>query len=545
MGFLRSRNRVVVALSRAQRGLYIFGNALTIAGQETENGPRPKLWMPILLHLLNEERFASSMPIVCSKHQNLTYISEPEHWEDLSGGCYEPCGGIFSCGHLCPHKCHPTKHDDLICKEPCEKTLICGHGCSKNCGEACRCDECHVFSRFEDLDLESSPNRDLSEDNNSQQAWRDTPPLQDQVSRKQFFFETPARPMQYRLNSPNTAPLSEISGQTNSRNTSYAFAFPSTENVEVSPEKGHEAWNTWDPSNADEEFKREGSLRKKPMKEGDIHSPDELVFTETHKPVVSIAGQRILGPKAQQVVRRVASINEIEPAAISEGHDIAFTTALDGQLLDLNDSIRANFKIIDAAFTAEPDQELLHSSNEIGATASVNDHNTAFTIEFDGKSLDSNNVGDDIEQSANSDGNNYGFMDGFSGELPATHNRFAAAANSNGDNTELTTGNEYEPHGFSNGTGATVTSNGDKIAHKTGFFNEPFDFSNGVEIKHPAPCNGKTTTLVASLEGKLFKFGDNIEAMETSNGHEITSNSGPSSRMLELSKDDLDFLEGF
>lgn len=69
IGFLESKNRLVVALSRARRGLYVFGNAVTLAaGEATEDGiGRDALWNPLLCHMRDERTLDvhNGFPIVC------------------------------------------------------------------------------------------------------------------------------------------------------------------------------------------------------------------------------------------------------------------------------------------------------------------------------------------------------------------------------------------------------------------------------------------------------------------------------------------------
>ncbi|KAK8902165.1 hypothetical protein QC760_009643 [Botrytis cinerea] len=302
VGFLRSKNRVVVALSRAQRGLYIFGNAITVAGQEADNGSREKLWMPILLHLLDERKFGSKLPILCSKHQNHTYVSEPEHWEDLSGGCHEACGGILPCGHLCPYKCHPTPHNKVLCKEPCEKLLDCGHGCSNNCGQTCQCEECRTLSRMRALELISSPKKITAENENGNNSLNTTPRKQKERSPQKYWNmgEQIGQSHSHRQLS---------SGQSGGQHSVYTFESSPTKR-ELSPEKGRQLWNTWDPVRSDENIDQERIEREKLENENKPNAED-LVFEETHKPVRFENGKRIVGPKIQNVIPRVVSSNEI------------------------------------------------------------------------------------------------------------------------------------------------------------------------------------------------------------------------------------------
>ena len=147
VGFLDSKNRLVVALSRARRGLYIFGNAITLnTGETTEEGGigREPLWVPLTeymakQHQLNLDR---GLPTVCQKHGKLTEIREAGDFEVLSGGCEQKCRGVLTCGHRCRHTCHPNECDQIICMEACTRILACGHGCSNFCGNSCMCQAC-------------------------------------------------------------------------------------------------------------------------------------------------------------------------------------------------------------------------------------------------------------------------------------------------------------------------------------------------------------------------------------------------------------------
>ncbi|PBP15776.1 hypothetical protein BUE80_DR013525 [Diplocarpon rosae] len=59
IGFLDNKNRLVVALSRARRGLYLFGNAVTLTGAESDHNflGRDELWLPLALHMKKHGRF--------------------------------------------------------------------------------------------------------------------------------------------------------------------------------------------------------------------------------------------------------------------------------------------------------------------------------------------------------------------------------------------------------------------------------------------------------------------------------------------------------
>lgn len=137
MGFLNVENRICVALSRAQCGFYIFGNGKLLFDVEAGykktkiNGithkAKKKTWTKVMQIMAASEgnhievpavqpsRFDQSLPLRCLKHNNITLVSEPEHFDAIFGGCKSPCGGTLPCGHPCQLPCHPMPHDEVNC----------------------------------------------------------------------------------------------------------------------------------------------------------------------------------------------------------------------------------------------------------------------------------------------------------------------------------------------------------------------------------------------------------------------------------------------
>ncbi|CAG0916690.1 unnamed protein product [Notodromas monacha] len=98
IGFLKTDNRVNVALSRAKQGLFIIGNMDVLSAGS-------KLWSNIKLVLVN---------------------------------CLEKCFARLHCGHACGNRCHVRSdpgHELAKCSKPCGKSCPRNHPCkeAKSC----------------------------------------------------------------------------------------------------------------------------------------------------------------------------------------------------------------------------------------------------------------------------------------------------------------------------------------------------------------------------------------------------------------------------
>ncbi|KAI1879798.1 hypothetical protein JX265_001419 [Neoarthrinium moseri] len=141
-GFVEDMSRGVVSISRARRGLYIFGN---ITNLETASPESRFMWGNVRQVFERQGRYfpgQSGLPIRCKNHGAINHIMDADTLAGNYGGCWQVCEGHFEeCGHPCDRLCHPMSHSQLVCKKPCERKLHCGHRCSNDCGDECICEK--------------------------------------------------------------------------------------------------------------------------------------------------------------------------------------------------------------------------------------------------------------------------------------------------------------------------------------------------------------------------------------------------------------------
>ncbi|CAB1103899.1 unnamed protein product [Ectocarpus sp. CCAP 1310/34] len=99
IGFLRSSNRVNVALSRAQHGMYIIGNAGMLESK------RGTMWSESVIPTLREKgAIGTTLELQCARHKDsITVIHKYEEFASLAGdgGCSRACSSRLPCGHAC------------------------------------------------------------------------------------------------------------------------------------------------------------------------------------------------------------------------------------------------------------------------------------------------------------------------------------------------------------------------------------------------------------------------------------------------------------
>lgn len=145
IGFLKTSNRVNVALSRARKGLYCIGNFDCLA-------EKSQLWKDLVHNLAAQNAIGSELEIYCQKHTDYkTNVASKNDFAQVpEGGCNRPCGSRLPCGHVCPSVCHivDAEHNGVFkkCCKNCDK-MVCEneHRCPKSCHFDEECGPCTVF----------------------------------------------------------------------------------------------------------------------------------------------------------------------------------------------------------------------------------------------------------------------------------------------------------------------------------------------------------------------------------------------------------------
>ena len=134
IGFLKTENRINVALSRARNGLFVIGN---FASFEKVSD----IWASIVSLLRKENHIGPSLPLFCRNHTDTKLAAKAaEDFQNTpEGGCNEDCDTRLDCGHVCRLKCHvyDTDHKQYKCQVPCKRMCKNNHKCSKRCFEEC------------------------------------------------------------------------------------------------------------------------------------------------------------------------------------------------------------------------------------------------------------------------------------------------------------------------------------------------------------------------------------------------------------------------
>ena len=275
IGFLENKNRLVVALSRARRGLYLFGNAVTLIAAYISGN---KIWEPVISAMGRDGRFSfdRGLTITCTKHGKTIEIMEADDWHGNAGGCDQKCKGELLCGHPCALNCHPFDHSQIICPRACIKVLQCGHRCSKVCGVHCHCDRCETGPLPQNSVVAAH-------------SWNSWDPKKADKELEEF---------QQR----QTAAIFQSAQQT---------IFHETGPLPQNPVVSAHSWNSWDAKKADKELEE----FQQRLTAAIFQSEQQTIFHETHRPVIVQNSERIRDP---ETVERVFQINGEDPTVIED-----------------------------------------------------------------------------------------------------------------------------------------------------------------------------------------------------------------------------------
>ncbi|XP_034246882.1 LOW QUALITY PROTEIN: NFX1-type zinc finger-containing protein 1-like [Thrips palmi] len=130
VGFLKTENRVCVALSRARHGLYIIGNMANMTKADT-------VWRKVEAELRQQGGIGPALPLHCDRHGELTLVATAEDFAKCpQGGCLQLCKTLMPCGHDCKQVCHiqDMEHRNARCMERCVRPACPQqHPCPKRC----------------------------------------------------------------------------------------------------------------------------------------------------------------------------------------------------------------------------------------------------------------------------------------------------------------------------------------------------------------------------------------------------------------------------
>ena len=122
-GFMKERERVTVLLSRAKKGMILFGNRLVL-----ESAPGGA-WKDAFTDL----PCSPQLKIMCRSHKRGKSVSSAQELFNASpdGGCHIPCERKMPCDHACPRMCHVNDPGHQLqakkCTVPVEKYCPAAH----------------------------------------------------------------------------------------------------------------------------------------------------------------------------------------------------------------------------------------------------------------------------------------------------------------------------------------------------------------------------------------------------------------------------------
>lgn len=136
-GWMKERQRVTVLLSRAKKGMLLFGNRAVL--EKAQGG----VWSDVFALMPCQQ----GLPIQCRSHKTLRTVASGEalHAASPDGGCHIPCDRTMPCGHECPLMCHSHDPGHTLqqrrCKSNVDKVCPAGHLFHVPCCESAEADD--------------------------------------------------------------------------------------------------------------------------------------------------------------------------------------------------------------------------------------------------------------------------------------------------------------------------------------------------------------------------------------------------------------------
>eukprot|EP00045_Choanoeca_perplexa_P018184 m.281223 g.281223 ORF g.281223 m.281223 type:complete len:1746 (-) comp17739_c0_seq6:2113-7350(-) len=127
IGFCKEPERVNVMLSRARRGMFLFGNLECFLQSRAKKGR--ELWTKLAGLLRVNGRIYDGVVTRCEVHRERALCTTPADFKAKcpAGGCLIECNAVLPCGHTCQLCCHPgLSHDSVVCK--LRQIVLCDEG---------------------------------------------------------------------------------------------------------------------------------------------------------------------------------------------------------------------------------------------------------------------------------------------------------------------------------------------------------------------------------------------------------------------------------
>ena len=136
IGFLSNQNRINVALTRARRMLYLFGNAECIKSHEVRDYANPdqeSYWLQVINHLEMRQSVGNEIVYKYPNKKRIQYLRNLESFDEKPIAISSTlCNKRLRCGHLCQMKSHsysistadPDGHGKFKCQKECNNLTI-------------------------------------------------------------------------------------------------------------------------------------------------------------------------------------------------------------------------------------------------------------------------------------------------------------------------------------------------------------------------------------------------------------------------------------